>query len=99
MQYVRHIYDTGKMTEDDGRVAVEWVRSLGLDPDGLRSRFAVVRGHDEWELHVTRTLRGPGGKGDMLDLAQQEVAGMPVVVHLGTLAETWPDFGTEGLIP
>lgn len=99
MQYVRHIYDTGKMTDDDRRAAVEWVRTLGLDPDRLKPRFAVVRGHDEWELHVTRTLRGLGGKGDLIDLAQQEVVGMPAVVHLGTLDEVWPNFGTEGLIP
>lgn len=99
MQYVRYIYDTGKMTDADRRAAVEWVRSLGLDPDRLKSRFALARGHNDWELHVTRTLRGPGVKGDIFDLAQQEVAGMPVVVHLGTLDEVWPEFGTEGLIP
>jgi hypothetical protein len=98
VQHIPYIYDTSKMTSGDVKATVDWIRSLGLNPAHLRSRFAIVRGNDEWELHVTRKLRTPGGQADRIDLAQQDVIGLPVIVHLGTLDKTWPTLGEEGLV-
>lgn len=44
------------------RATLEWVRSLGLEPDWLKPCAAVMRGVGGYELHVDEVVREPGGR-------------------------------------
>lgn len=93
--HVPYRVDTSRLAINNLKACVEWVTSLGLVPANLAATFAIVRGKEGWELHVTEHLRNADGH-KYIDQAAQNIVSKPVVIQLGP-DECWPEF-REGLI-
>lgn len=85
--------DTGKLRPDRHDAVVRWVRSLGVDPNDVRSTFVIRSGLDQYELHLSRYVRDEQGEM-ILDRAADDVVSEPLVISIGT-EKSWPDL-TEG---
>lgn len=83
-------YDRGTVESDPTLRSrlVEWVRSLGLDPDELLPDAVIVMGMGEYELHVSQIVRKEDGSR-WVDEARLELVSKPVVVGLGQ-NKSWP---------
>jgi hypothetical protein len=88
----------GRTTDEDGTSwltparqieMVEWLRSLGINPDDIAIRAALVQHGDCYRLHMTEYVRSEAGS-IRLDLA----AGKPVTVpRIVEVAEgSWPSW-------
>jgi hypothetical protein len=87
--------DTTLLAPNPHRACIEWITSLGLAPANIAGTFAIVRGKNGWELHVTEYLRNGNGH-NYIDQAKRDIVSQPVVLQLGADA-SWPDI-TQGLI-
>lgn len=76
-----------------------WVRSLGLDPERLAPRAAVVWHGEGYELHVDQIVRDEQGRGDRWDpLDMDDLLKIRKVVPVD--ANSWPKRPviTDGLV-
>jgi hypothetical protein len=82
--------DANKLRADRREAAIEWVRSLGVNPEDVRPQFAIVHGEQGYELHLSRMLRNEAGK-PRLDRAIGDVVSEPLILEIGQDAN-WPNF-------
>jgi hypothetical protein len=83
-------FDTADMRMDRVEQLCEWVRSLGVEPNDLRSAGAIFMGKKSYELHLSQVVRGDDGKV-VVNHAEDDVVSTPLVVDLGT-EKSWPSW-------
>lgn len=80
--------DAGKLRADRREAVIDWVRSLGVNPEDVRPVFALVAGQSGHELHLSRMIRDEHGRL-RLDRAISDVVSEPLIINLGPDA-SWP---------
>lgn len=80
--------DAGALRADRRESLVEWVRSLGVNPDDIRPVAVVRDGEHGYELHLSLYVRDENGKLTV-DVAADNVVSEPMVIELGT-EQFWP---------
>lgn len=98
----------GRTTDEDGtswltpaRLAemTEWLRELGVKPEDIAIRAALVQNGNRYELHMTEFVRNEAGN-KYLDLAAGEPVTAPRIVEVaeGSWPSWLPGLGLESLI-
>ncbi len=85
---VLRIDDVGVLQEQ--RAWVDYVRSLGVDPNRVRPALVIMQDDNGYHLHLSHKTPAYECGGDLLDLATNDVVSTPLVIDLGR-EKTWPE--------
>lgn len=69
---------------------ITFVRAFGVDPKQVRDRLVIMQDNGGYHLHLSLKTPHASGKGDLLDLATNDVVSTPLVIDLGR-ERTWPE--------
>jgi hypothetical protein len=84
----RFHFNVNELRPDLMEEAINWVRSLGLEPKDFSPVGLIAMGEQRYELHLTKYVRNEKGR-IRLDLASERAVTTPVVLELGT-KPNWP---------
>ncbi len=80
----------GIVDADLRRQWIAFVDGLGVDPNRIRDTLVIMQDGDGYHLHLSLKTLSASGKGDMLDLATNDVVSTPLVIDLGH-EQAWPE--------
>jgi hypothetical protein len=81
--------DVDSLNEQQQKAWIEFASLLGVDPARVRNKLVIMQDDDGYHLHLSVKTPGPSGKGDLLDLATNDVVSTPLVIDLGH-ERNWP---------
>jgi hypothetical protein len=86
-------FNANELRADRMSEVIEWVRSLGVEPEDVLPIGVILGGESSYELHLSRFVRDEHGHM-AIDQARDDIVTYPVVVDLGP-ERSWPAFLDE----